>query len=193
MSEHPPRVAIVGADMPFGEEILARLEADGFDVERHLDGVGPLGALIVNAPVEIAQLRFEEISDDQFRAALQSQLYGPVAAAQAAAKRLVDGGTIVHIASRAHLGGWGGAHQMAAGAALIGMSRSMALELAEADVRVNCVTPDFVGMEWDTREARAELANVVGFLASPSSAPISGEVILLDRARSLRMTEAARR
>lgn len=186
-------IAIFGADRPFGADIVARLQADGYDVEPHLDGKGPLAGLIVNTPVEPSQTRFLDISDDQFRAALNSQLYEPVAAVQAVSARLVSGSGIVHVASRAHQGGWGGAHHMAAGAALIGMSRSMALELADVGVRVNCVAPNFVGAEWDTPEARADLADAVAFLVGPESRLISGEAMLLDQGRSLRMTENVRR
>jgi 3-oxoacyl-[acyl-carrier protein] reductase len=193
MTEKVRPIAVIGADLPFGAEIVTRLENDGFEIELHLNGDGPLSALVINAPVELAQLSFDDISDDQFRAALKSQLYDPVVATQAAAKRLVAGGAIIYIGSRAHLGGWGGAHQMGAGAAMIGMMRSMALEFAERHVRVNCVAPDFVGAAWDTPPARRELAGTVAFLVSPDSALVSGELILLDQARSLRMTEAARR
>lgn len=186
-------IAIIGAERPFGTEIVARLAQDGCRIDHGLAGGGPLDALVVNMPVILAETRFADITDDQFRSTLDEQIYEPAAAAQAAAARLVQGGAIVHIASRAHLGGWGGAHQMAAGAALIGLSRSMALEFADAGVRVNVVAPGFPGERWDTPEARAEIADVVAFLIGPGSTSISGETILLDRGTSLRMTESARR
>lgn len=180
---------LIGADRPFGPEIAARLESAGY----RLDADDDLDALIVNAPVMLDQTRFADVTDAQFFAALEHQLYEPVAAAQAALPRLRAGASIVHVSSRAHQGAWGGAHHMAAGAALIGMSRSMALELASRGIRVNCVLPDFVGAPWDTPTARAELADIVIFLAGPESRLISGETMLLDEARSLKMTETARR
>lgn len=192
------RAILLGAERPFGAEIEARLRADGFAVETEADPARPdtfgetLDALVVNMPVELDDVSFDAITDNQFRAAIDYQLYALVAAAQAAAPRLVEGGSIVHVASRAHLGGWGGAHQMAAGAALIAISRSMALEFAEASVRVNCVASDFIGAEWDTPEARSEVADVVAFLAGPDSRLISGETLLVDEARSLRLAESRR-
>lgn len=184
---------VIGADRPFGPEIVARLERDGFAVSNALAGDGPLDLLVVNAPVEPAETRFRDLTDAAFAAALETQLFGPVAACQAAAPRLREGASIVHVASRAHLGGWAGADSIAAGAALIGIARSMALEFAGRGVRVNVVAPDYAGASWDSPAARTEIADAVAWLGGPESAAISGETLLVDRGRSLRMSESARR
>ena len=188
------RAIVVGTGLPFGAEIEVRLRSLGFAVESEAkSSAEKIDALIVNVPVELDEVAFDAITDEQFRSAIGHQLYTVVAAAQTAAPRLNEGGSIVHVASRAHLGGWGGAHQMAAGAALIAISRSMALEFADAGVRVNCVAADFIGAPWDTPEARSQVAEIVAFLAGPESRLISGETLLVDETQSLRMTASARR
>ena len=189
----PRRALVIGADRPFGAEIVTRLDRDGFTVERAMGGDAPLDLLLVNAPWDNAEVRFRDLTDDIFNAALETQLFEPAAAAQAAIPRLQPGASIVFVSSRAHLGGWGGAHRIAAGGALVGMSRSLALELGERGIRVNVLAPDFTGERWDTPAAREEIAGAVAWLAGPDSAAMSGETLLLDRGRTLRMGQAARR
>lgn len=183
-------VVVLGADRQFGSEIVARLRADGFAVATVLEGDAALDGLVINAPPTPSETRFREITDGAFLAALDNQVFEPAAACQAAAPRLRSGASIVFVASRAHLGGWAGADTIAAGAALIGMSRSLALEFAERGIRVNVLAPDFAGLAWETPQALAEIAGTVAWLAGPDSAAISGETVLLDRGRTLRMNEA---
>lgn len=187
-----PIALVLGAERPFGAQIVERLRGAGFDLAA--DGhEGPIDVLIVNVPVRPRDIRFRDVTDDDFRAALDDQLYQVVAAGQAAVARMTAGGSIVHVASRAHLGAWGGVQDMAAGAALVAMGRSMALELDARGIRVNTLEADFAGDAWETPEAQAEIAAAVAWLAGPDSAGLSGETILVNRGRSLRMAQAAKR
>ncbi|MEO5641243.1 MAG: SDR family oxidoreductase [Sphingomicrobium sp.] len=192
MTQQTRNAVVIGADRPFGREILERLGAEGYALVDG-GGSGPIDLLVVNRPVEAKGIAFREIDDAEFMAAVSDQLYDLVAAGQSAAPRMTGGGTIVVIASRAHLGGWGGAHVMAAGAALVGMSRSMALELAGQGVRVNVIAAPFVGEPADTPLARADVAGTVIYLAGPDGGSITGETLLLNRGDSLRMGEGRRR
>ena len=201
MTDQVPTAIVIGGDRPFGAEIVEGLQKAGYEVR----SVGHAGdpsvaaagnaieVFVLNTPVKRDGVRFLDITQDLFIGALETQLYEVFAAGQAAASQLKRSGSMVHVASRAHLGAWGGAHQVAAGAALIGLSRSMALEFESQDVRVNTLAADFVGEAWDTPAARAALADAVVFLAGPGSKLLSGETLLLDQARSLRMTESAKR
>lgn len=201
MAQHT--AIVLGGGRPFGAEIVARLTVEGFAVraadpadewiERAFADIERLDLLVFNAPVQPDGTRFADITDAAFLDALQDQVFDLHEAGQLAAARMQAGGCIVHVASRAHLGAWGGAHYMAAGAALVGMSRSMALELAACGIRVNVLAPDFIGSERDTEQARAEVAGAVAFLAGQDSALLTGQTLLLDQAHSLRMPESARR
>ena len=185
---------VLGAARPFGAEIVARLRNDGLRVVAVADGslegvtdVEEIGICVVNTPVELRGIAFRDLSEEDFREALEPQLYDLVAAGQWAASRMRSGGCIVHVASKAHLGSWGGAHHMAAGGALVAVGRSMALEFDAAGIRVNTVATDFAGSMDDDPETRRYVAATVAWLAGPDSAAVSGETILANRGRSLRL------
>ena len=187
-------VLLIGADRPFGGEIAGALEAEGHAVATSVgDAAAKLDMLVVNSPVRPRQIRFRDMTDADFALPLEEQLYEFVAAAQFAVPRMIAGGSIVQIASKAHLGTWDGVDIAAAGGACVAMARSMALELAPLGIRVNTLAGGYVGESWDDRAAREDIAATVAWLGSPASRLISGETILLDQGRSLQMALAARR
>lgn len=210
---------IFGAADAFGSEIAARLAADGYTVrgcaangERPGDmppavtlhavdpeslktffsTIGMVDVLVINVPATARNTGFLDVSDAAFEDAMRHFLFRPVASAQAALPSMQAGARIVFVSSRGYLGAWGGAHLMAASAALVAMSRSMSLELAEKQIAVNLVAPDFIGSRWDQPASRRAVANAVSFLANPDTG-VSGETLLVDGGRSLRMTESRRR
>ena len=192
---------VTGAARPFGAEIVAALRAEGyvvtaFDDPTHLltEGAGTtdIAVLVINAPVTETNQPFDSITDAEFEDALADQLYDLVAVAQAVLPKLLRGGRIVNVGSRGHLGAWGGAHLMAASAAMAGMTRSMALELAAHGISVNHVAAGFAGTSWDTPENRRYVANTVCHLAA-SDTGLVGETLIVDGGRSLRMSESRRR
>jgi 3-oxoacyl-[acyl-carrier protein] reductase len=115
---------------------------------------------------------------------------------------------IVNIASRAMLGARHYAHYVASKAAVGGLTRAMALELAERQIRVNAVAPGVI--ETDMLKARSDtnldglraqqpsgrlgrpedIAEAVAFLGSPVAGFITGQVLLVDGGRSLGGTTA---
>ena len=192
---------VVGAARPFGAEIVAALHAAGYVVssiatpsQLHAEGAGTtdVAVLVINAPVTEANQPFDAITDAEFEDALAHQLYDIVAVAQAVLPRMLRGGRLVNVGSRGHLGAWGGAHLMAASAAMAGMTRSMALELAADGISVNHVAAGFSGTSWDTPENRRYVANTVCHLAA-SDTGLVGETLIVDGGRSLRMSESRRR
>ena len=200
MTTPRPRALIVGAERAFGAEISAGLSQRGFDtvraspggIEAALASGGAIDALIVNAPVTLPNVPFAEISDADFDAAMQDLLYDTVSAGQAALPFLRRGGAIVHVGSRGYLGAWGGAHLMAASAALAAMTRCMALELADEGISVNHVAAGFAGTPWDTPQARAQVAQAACMLCEPGTG-LAGQTLIVDGGRSLRMSESRRR
>lgn len=97
-------------------------------------------------------------------------------------------GAIVNFASPAGLKAraWLGAYS-AAKAAVVALTRALALEEKDHGVRVNAVAPGMIDTEENRRSVenleevgwvtRDEVADVVLFLASPASAGVSGQVI----------------
>jgi NAD(P)-dependent dehydrogenase (short-subunit alcohol dehydrogenase family) len=115
----------------------------------------------------------------------------------------LGGGVILHNASIDALGGDGPfASYNAAKAALLGLNRTMALELASDGIRVNCVSPGFthtdmteraVGpklMEYLTTSFERvpmrrlvkpdEVAAAFAFLASDDASGITGQNVVVD-------------
>jgi 3-oxoacyl-[acyl-carrier protein] reductase len=128
--------------------------------------------------------------------------------ARCAAARLPSGGKIVNIASRAYLGARNHAHYVAAKAAVVGLTRAMAMELLEQGVLVNAVAPGLVdtpmlqaltperraaqlALQPTGRAARPEdIANAVAFLAAPNMDFITGQILMVDGGKSLGGTAA---
>ena len=184
-------VLLTGSDRDFGAELAARFAADGASVVTGA-GEAAIDVLVVNVPVGRSGTKFLDIADAELAAALDMLVFDVVDIVQAALPRMGRGGRIVVVSARGHLGAWGGAHLMAANAALMGLVRSMALEFAERGIRVNALAPDFAGERWDTAAARGEVAEAAAFLARDGLPLLSGQTLLLDGMRSLRMTESRR-
>jgi len=192
-SSGPRNALVIGATRHFGEQIVSALEAAGhamaFSFEK---AAATLDLVVINSPVEPRRIRFRAMTDADFVQPLEQQLYEFVEAVQFAAPRMAAGGSIVQVASRAHLGTWDGVDVAAAGGACVAMARSMALELGPMGIRVNTLAAGYVGEAGDDAQAREDLAATVAWLGCDASRLISGETILLDQGRSLQMALAAR-
>lgn len=192
-------LVVVGEPEPLAEAVLARLRNDGYHV-RVVEGDGEalraaladaagIDALVTITPTTRSNLEFDDVTDEDFETALDAQLLAVVRTAQAVLPHLRPGGRIVHVGSRGHQGAWGGVHHMAASAALVAMTRSMALELEPEGFCVNLVASEFSHERRDTPRNRQAVAQAVSLLAAPD-AGITGQCIVIDGLASLRMSEA---
>ena len=181
------------ADLADGEALSGVLR-----VAAGLDGV----SVLVNNAGITRDGRATKLSEADFRAVIRVDAEAPLRLAEALAPVIVDGGSIVSIASRAGLGNFGQANYVAAKAALIGATRAMAIELAPR-LRVNAVAPGLVetpmtaAMPPEVLEkltARVplgrmadpnEIAEAVAFLASPAASYVTGQTLLACGGRSL--------
>ncbi len=160
-------VMVIGRRPEPLQELVARLEARGETAWLHPADVSDSAA--VDAAVAAASERWEgridvlvnnagiaeekdflEIEDEGWDAVLATNLRGAFLMSQRVARIQVaaGGGAIVHIASIDASGGDGPyASYNASKAGLLGLNRTMALELGRHGIRVNCVSPGFTHTE----------------------------------------------
>jgi NAD(P)-dependent dehydrogenase (short-subunit alcohol dehydrogenase family) len=135
-------------------------EAIGSHVERH----GPPGAVVANAGVQGDFAPIQEHDIDTLRRVLDVNVVGVFITIQVAAGLMIEaqtGGSIVAMASMA---GVNGAPNMpaysASKAAVVGLTQSASRDLAPHGIRVNAISPAFIGpgAMWDNQVARQAAA-----------------------------------
>ncbi len=141
------------------------------------------------------------MKDDQFDAVINVNLRGTFLFTRAAAKPMMKGrrGRIINMASvSGMMGNPGQANYSASKAGVIGLTRSVARELAGRNITVNAVAPGFIATEMTAalgEEIREEIkkqtplgrfgdpqdvADAVLFLASDAAGFITGHVLVVD-------------
>ncbi len=141
------------------------------------------------------------LADEAWRAVIDTNVTGAFHCIRAVAPTLRKQryGKIVNVAShQAYTPGFGIANYAASKAALVGLTRSAAVDLGPSNINVNAVAPGFVRTEMLStlppevveraekesllnRVAEPEdVANVVAFLCSEEARHITGQVILVD-------------
>lgn len=170
-----------------------------------LEAFGAIGALVNNAAVYAGLERapFDEIAVADWDRVMAVNLRGPWLCARACAAALrAHGGAIVNVASATVLSGsplW--AHYVASKGGVIGLTRVLARELGDDDVRVNALAPGFTltdasleliedaatyGVARGSIKRALQPDDIVGtavFLASPAAAMISGQTFVVDGGR----------
>lgn len=168
------------------------------DAERAL---GPVGAVVANAAIVDRIADADRIAADAWRREIDVNLTGAflsVRPALAGMRERGDGRVVLLSSASATDGLRGQAAYTAAKAGLLGLTRTLALELASSGGTVNAVLPGMVdtekvlAMSSEVRDrvrghvplrrfARVEeVAAVVGFLCSPAAAYVTGTWIPVD-------------
>lgn len=161
---------------------------------------GRLDVLVNNAGITRDGL-LVRMSDEDWNAVIATNLTGPFALMRAAARHMMKArsGAIVTVSSVVGLvGNAGQANYAAAKAGLLGLTKSVARELASRNVRANAVAPGFIETDMtaalpDSARATAEaaiamrrygtpedVAACVAFLASEDAAYVTGQVLAVD-------------
>jgi len=208
------RVAVVGRDVVRAEEVASKLGggAAGFScdvadiasvnalVENVEKAFGTIDILVNNAGLTRDNILFR-LKDDDWDAVLDANLRGAFVAIRAVARGMMKRrwGRIINIASVVGLtGNKGQSNYAASKAGLIGLTKSVAKELASRNILINAVAPGFIETDMTaamTSEARAamssqiplerlgrpaDIAAAVAFLASEHASYITGQVLVVD-------------
>lgn len=174
-------------------------------VQETVDRFGRLDVLVNNAGIGRAIPASKE-TPESFDEVLRVNVRGSFLMSQAAAHAMTDGGSIINISSIMAFWSVGmpQASYMASKAALLGMTRDLAQQWgSRKSIRVNAIAPgifrtEMTGHFFDELMAaqgpsiplgRAgdpdELAAAVLFLASPASAYVTGETLVVDGGRTV--------
>lgn len=186
---------------PFGADVT-----DGSAVQAMVDEVrerfGGIDIFVANAGV-YPNTRFLDITEDEWDRVLDTNLKGVFLTCQAVARTMVDagrGGQIVTLASgAANHALWGWSHYCASKAGVVLLTKTMALELAPHDIRVNAILPGYIDVpeggahlaEEYRQAARSaiprgrpgrpeDIANAILLLTSPLADFITGTTLVVD-------------
>ncbi|WIM13295.1 3-oxoacyl-[acyl-carrier-protein] reductase [Enhydrobacter sp.] len=180
--------------------IAARMDDPG-DIERLAKeaeaAMGKVDILVNNAGITRDNISMR-MKDEEWEKVLQVNLTGTFRLTRAAIRGMMRrrAGRVINITSVVGvIGNPGQANYAAAKAGLIGMSKSLAQELASRGVTVNCVAPGFIATPMTdvlTEEQKAiilgrvpagrlgtpaEIAAAVVFLASDEAAYVTGQTL----------------
>ncbi len=187
------RFMAVRCDVRNGEEVESAFK----EIE---EAWGPVEVLVANAGVAIDSLILR-MSEQAFLDVIDANLTGSFRVAKRAVAKMLrlHTGRIIFVSSvGAFVGLPGQANYAASKAGLVGMARAIAREVGSRQITVNVVAPGLIDTDMtaalgDERVALmagqvplgragtvADVANVVGFLASDAAAYVTGAVVPVD-------------
>ena len=181
-------------------------------VEQAVDRFGGIDIVVNNAGI-LRDAIFHKMTEDDWDAVIGVHLKGSFNTSRAAAPRFraQGSGCFVHMTSTSGLvGNLGQANYAAAKLGIVGLSKSLALDMARFDVRSNCISPfawsrmiGTIPIDDEAQRARVEklrrmtpdkVATVAVALASDRAAHVTGqifavrnnEIFLMGQSRPLR-------
>lgn len=221
MAERGAKIVINDVVPQKVEEAVAEFKASGFTVigqvadisnkeqveqmaKAAVDAFGSVDILVNNAGMEKAGL-LRALTEDAWDTTLAINLKGAFLCSQAVHGYMVEkkSGRIINISSRAWLGGAGQAPYSSAKAGMVGLTRTLALELGRRGITVNCIAPGLIHTPmWDSAAEDLkkkllskqptgtlgdvdDIANAAMFFADDASGFITGQVLYVCGGRSL--------
>jgi len=184
-------------------DVSRKADADAI-VRKALDAFGGLHVLVNNAGITRDGFA-KKLGEDKWDQVLAVNLKGTFLCCQSAMLPMMEKnyGRIVNTASVAVLGNPGQANYAASKAGVIGLTRTLALELSRNTITVNCIAPGatdtamFSGVPEEIKQQIVgriplkrmakpeEVAALHAFLASDDAAYITGQVVFCDGGSSI--------
>jgi 3-oxoacyl-[acyl-carrier protein] reductase len=212
---HNPEETLKLVEEAGGRAVIKEVDVRSTDsvesfAEESLSSFGRLDYAVANAGI-LRNAALGSLSDEKWTDMLDVDLTGVLRTLRSGASRMTDGGAMVAVSSIAGgVYGWDEhAHYAAAKAGVLGLIRSVAVELGPRHIRANAVIPGLIetpqsldpvnslgpeglkraGQEipWGRVGRPEEVASVIGFLTSDDSQYITGQSLIVDGGLTVKM------
>ncbi|MEB3371780.1 SDR family NAD(P)-dependent oxidoreductase [Saccharopolyspora mangrovi] len=214
---HDPTAAVADVESAGGRALA--IPADVSDpaavrtlVETAIGEFGRLDIAVANAGI-LRRAPISEMTDERWDDMLSVDLTGVLRLVRSAAEKMGEGGAMVAVSSIAGgVYGWGDhAHYAAAKSGVLGLIRSVSVELAPRGIRANAVIPGLIetpqSLDADNslgpdglakagrsiptgRVGRAdEVARTIRFLTSDDASYITGQQVIVDGGLTVRFPD----
>jgi 3-oxoacyl-[acyl-carrier protein] reductase len=190
-------------------DVRSTPSVDSF-AERAMQEYGRLDYAVANAGI-LRNSPLGEMTDERWEDMLNVDLTGVLRTLRAGAARMADGGAMVAVSSIAGgVYGWEEhAHYAAAKAGVLGLVRSVAVELGPRQIRANAVIPGLIetpqsldpvnslgpegllraghDIPWGRVGRPEEVASAIAFLTSDEAQYITGQSLIVDGGLTVKM------